>query len=85
MMSTCGSPVSPLTKSPVFLYFEDGFQRPNPFRPDIAVDISGIIDKKVNTMAAHESQFFEWLPWIGGYYDQVPKDRSQRHDWLLKR
>lgn len=77
--------VAPLTKNPVFLYFEDGFQRPNPFRPDVAVDITSIIDKKVHAMSAHESQYFEWLPWIAGYFDQVPKDRSQWHGWLLKR
>jgi LmbE family N-acetylglucosaminyl deacetylase len=77
--------VKPLVKNPVFLYFEDRFQRPNPFRPDIVVDITGIIDRKVNALAAHESQYFEWLPWIGGYYDEVPKDRTQWQGWLLKR
>ena len=77
--------VAALQKNPVFLYFEDRFQRPNPFRPDVAVDISSVIDKKVDALAAHESQYFEWLPWIGGYYDEVPKDRSQWHGWLLKR
>jgi LmbE family N-acetylglucosaminyl deacetylase len=77
--------VAPLTRNPVFLYFEDRFLRPNPFRPDVAVDISSVIDKKVDALSAHESQYFEWLPWIGGYYDEVPKDRSQWHSWLLKR
>jgi LmbE family N-acetylglucosaminyl deacetylase len=77
--------VPPLRKNPVFLYFEDRFQRPNLFRPDIAVDISSVIDKKVNALSAHESQYFEWLPWVGGYYDDVPKDHSQWHGWLLKR
>jgi LmbE family N-acetylglucosaminyl deacetylase len=76
--------VAPLVKNPVFLYFQDGFQRPNPFRPDIAIDISSVIDKKVHALAAHESQYFEWLPWIGGYFDQVPKDRTQWEPWLLK-
>jgi LmbE family N-acetylglucosaminyl deacetylase len=77
--------MSPLVKNPVFLYTEDRFQRPNPFRPDIAVDISSVIDQKVNALMAHESQFFEWLPWIGGYANQVPKDRSQWHGWMLSR
>ena len=36
-----------LKKNPVFLYFPDRFQRPNPFHPDIAVDISSSFDKKV--------------------------------------
>ena len=39
--------VPALRKNPVFLYYEDGFQRPNPFRPDIAVAIDDVIDKKI--------------------------------------
>jgi LmbE family N-acetylglucosaminyl deacetylase len=77
--------VAPLVKNPVFLYFQDGFQRPNPFRPDIAIDITAVMDRKIHAMAAHESQFFEWLPWIGGYADEVPKDRAQWEPWLKKR
>src|SRR5258705_11730777 len=30
---------APLRRNPVFLYFEDHFQRPNPFRPDVAIAI----------------------------------------------
>lgn len=72
----------PLKKNPVFLYFQDFFQRPNQFRPDIAVDISSVFDQKVHAMDAHESQFYEWLPWIGGYLDKVPADKSERKKWL---
>lgn len=75
----------PLKKNPVFLYFQDRFQRPNPFRPDIAVDITSVFDKKVYALAAHESQFFEWLPWIGGYASEVPASSSDRLAWLTKR
>lgn len=74
----------PLKKNPVFLYFQDGFQRPNPFRPDLAIDISPVFEQKVHALDAHESQFYEWLPWIGGYSDQVPSDKSQRKTWLEK-
>src|SRR5688500_7991529 len=72
----------PLKKNPVFLYFQDFFQRPNPFRPDIAVDISTIYEQKIHALGAHESQVYEWLPWIGGYLEQVPKDNTQRETWL---
>lgn len=72
----------PLKKNPVFLYFQDFFQRPNPFRPDIAIDISAVFDKKIHAMDAHESQFYEWLPWIGGYADKVPADKAERKKWL---
>ncbi|SHM53876.1 N-acetylglucosaminyl deacetylase, LmbE family [Cyclobacterium lianum] len=71
-----------LDKNPVFLYFQDHFQKPNPFEPDVAVDISRVIDKKIDGMDAHESQFYEWLPWIGGYADEVPVDKSERKNWL---
>ncbi len=75
----------PLRKNPVFLYFQDGFQRPNPFRPDIAIDITSVFAKKVNALAAHESQYFEWLPWIGGYASEVPASKNDRLAWLAKR
>lgn len=75
----------PLKKNPVFLYFQDYFQRPNPFRPDVAVDITSVYEKKVYALAAHESQYFEWLPWIGGYANEVPAAKSEWLTWLAKR
>ncbi len=72
----------PLKKNPVFLYFQDFFQRPNQFRPDVAVDITDVFDQKIHAMDAHESQFYEWLPWIGGYLDKVPTDKVERKKWL---
>lgn len=71
-----------LDKNPVFLYFQDHFQKPNPFEPHVAIDISSVIDKKIDGMDAHESQFYEWLPWIGGYADEVPEDKAARKSWL---
>ena len=73
-----------LKKNPVFLYFQDRFQRPNPFRPDIAIDITGVFDKKIAGLDAHESQMYEWLPWIGQYLDKVPKDKTERIKWLAE-
>ena len=72
----------PLKKNPVFLYFQDFFQRPNSFLPDIAIDITSVFDQKIYALDAHQSQFYEWLPWIGGYLDQVPKNSADRIKWL---
>lgn len=72
----------PLKKNPVFLFTQDGFQKPNPFQPDIAVDITSVADQKIYAMAAHESQFFEWLPWTNGTLEQVPKTEKERLVWL---
>lgn len=71
-----------LDKNPVFLYFQDNFQKPYPFQADIAVDISAVFDKKIYAMDAHESQFYEWLPWIGRYEEEVPKSKEERINWL---
>jgi LmbE family N-acetylglucosaminyl deacetylase len=77
--------VPALKKNPVFLYTTDRFQRPNPFRPDIAVIIDNSFTKKIHAMDAHVSQFYEWLPWISGYADDVPQDPAQRQSWLAER
>lgn len=74
----------PLRKNPVFLYYEDRFQRPNPFRPDIAVRIDEVFDKKIDALDAQESQFYEWLPWVDGKLAEVPKDHAARKQWLKR-
>lgn len=49
----------PLKKNPVFLYSSDRFQKPYPFRADIAVAVDDVFDKKVQALLALESQTFE--------------------------
>jgi LmbE family N-acetylglucosaminyl deacetylase len=75
----------PLRKNPVFLYFQDNFKKPNPFQVDIAVDITSVIAKKLDGLDAHQSQFFEWLPWIGNYESEVPKDKAKQREYLLSK
>jgi LmbE family N-acetylglucosaminyl deacetylase len=74
----------PLRKNPIFIYYEDHFQRPNPFRPDIAVAIDDVVDKKVDALDSHVSQFYEWLPWVDGRLDEVPNDPVERKAWLKR-
>ncbi len=74
----------PLRKNPVFMYFQDGFQKPSPFTPDVAVSIDDVIDKKVSAMDAHVSQFYEWMPWLDGKLGLVPKDKEARKEWMRK-
>lgn len=71
-----------LKKNPVFLYTEDRFQKPYPFSPDITVDITSVYEQKIYAVSAHESQFFEWLPWTSGQLENVPKSRQDRLKWL---
>ncbi|MGH9721521.1 MAG: PIG-L deacetylase family protein [Bryobacteraceae bacterium] len=74
----------PLRKNPVFLYVQDRFLKPQPFRPDIAVAVDDTWSKKIDALDAHVSQFYEWLPWVDGILDQVPKDPAERKKWLAK-
>jgi len=74
----------PLRKNPVFLYYEDHFQKPSPFRPDVAIGIDDVFDLKVAALDAHVSQVYEWLPWVDGQLDTVPKDPAERKRWLAQ-
>lgn len=51
--------VPPLARNPVFLYYTDRFQKPNPSTADIAVSIDAVIEKKLDALAVMESQFLE--------------------------
>jgi LmbE family N-acetylglucosaminyl deacetylase len=64
-----------LTENPVFLYYQDRFQRPNPFRPDIIVDIDDVIEKKLACMEALESQFLELG--VSGSEELMPKNQAE--------
>src|SRR5579864_5364599 len=72
----------PLRKNPVFMYYEDRFQKPAPFRPDVAISIDDVFQKKVDVLDSHVSQFYEWLPWVDGKLDSIPKDPAERRQWL---
>lgn len=75
----------PLKKNPIFLYMQDGFQKPYPFSKDIAVVIDGVMDKKEKAFASHESQVFEWMPWLMGMTESdIPTEEKERLSWVNK-
>jgi LmbE family N-acetylglucosaminyl deacetylase len=51
--------VPPLKSNPVFLFYSDAFQKPNPFQADIAVSIDSVIERKLDAIDVLESQFYE--------------------------
>ena len=71
--------VPQLSKNPVFLYLSDGFQKPNPFEPDVVVAIDDVFEQKANALWVLESQI-ESL-WATGNFERVvpvPKDPAGR-------
>ena len=43
-----------------------------------------VYDKKFPGLDAHESQMYEWLPWIGIISTRFQKDKNERIQWLAK-
>lgn len=74
-----------LRRNPVIVYFRDSFQKPRPFEPDVVVDIGSVLDRKIEMLHAHTSQFYEWLPFNGGYLNEVPEGDVERKAWLKGR
>src|SRR5215469_4381759 len=76
--------VPALRRNPIFMYYEDNFQEPTPFRPDVAVSLDDVWDLKVAALDAQVSQMYEWLPWVDGRLAEVPTDPVARLQWLSK-
>ena len=70
-----------MKKTPVILHAYDHFQNP-PFVGDLAIAIDDVFDKKMEMLACHESQLFEWLPFTKGTLDKVPAGKAERLEWL---
>ncbi len=75
-----------LRHPPLYLFCRDEFKRPNPFTPDIAIDITPVMEQKADALASHASQFYEWLPWVSGKPDAfrgTPNENRQLlGNWL---
>jgi len=65
-----------LDKNPAFFYYSDRFERPNPFRPDVVVDIDDVIDRKLAALDCLVSQFYEGG--ANGSAKLVPADPDAR-------
>lgn len=65
-----------LKNNPVFMYYTDRFQKPNPSAPDIAVSIDSVMNKKLDALALLESQFLEGG--ANGHEGLLPKNPEQR-------
>ncbi|MEX0677632.1 MAG: PIG-L family deacetylase [Pirellulales bacterium] len=76
----------PLEKNPVFLYYSDRFQKPNPFTADVIVDIDDVWEKKMAAVHSLPSQVYE-----GGasgseqFVADVPSDDARRLAWAQER
>jgi LmbE family N-acetylglucosaminyl deacetylase len=70
--------VPPLKSNPVFLFYSDSFQKPNPFQADVIVAIDPVIEKKLDALETLESQFYEGGAL--GSADLIPTDPKKQEE-----
>lgn len=74
-----------LRRNPIFIYMQDDFTKPVPFTPQIVVATDSVVEKVIDMYHCHESQMYEWLPYNGGYLDQIPASPAERRAFLSAR
>jgi LmbE family N-acetylglucosaminyl deacetylase len=68
--------------NPIYMFSYDAFKKPCPFSPDIAVAIDDVLERKLEMLNCHESQFYEWLPYNQGRLEDVPEIWDERKKYL---
>jgi len=74
----------PTAKNPIFLFYSDGFQKPYPFDPILAVGIDEVADKKWDCIGSMPSQFGDADSWQGRTRPNVPADEAGRKAFLIE-
>src|SRR3954447_22670134 len=70
-----------LKKNPLFLYTSDRFQRPRPFKADVAVSIDEVIEPMLDALLVMESQIHEGgANGYPGIFPEEPAGRDKRRD-----
>ena len=80
----------PVEPNPVFLFLSDGFQKPNPFQPDIVVAIDEAFQKKIDALDSLPSQFYETVYGVDAKTRKerlaaIPQDPAGRRAYAEKR
>ncbi|MCU1488622.1 MAG: LmbE family protein, partial [Acidimicrobiaceae bacterium] len=53
-------------------------------RPDLVLDIDSVMETKLDSFTCHKSQVEEWMPWMGGYEDDIPEEPEARRDFFRR-
>jgi LmbE family N-acetylglucosaminyl deacetylase len=78
------APYTPPTRgNPIFLFYSDGFKKPYPFDPILAVGFDDVAQKKWDCISALPSQFGDADSWQARYGRNVPTDEAARKAFLI--
>ena len=70
-------------KNPIFLFYSDGFQKPYPFDPIIAVGFDEVAQKKWDCIGDMPSQFADADSWQARYRGNAPATQEARAAYIL--
>lgn len=70
--------VPPLKDNPIFFYYPDSFQKPNPFQPDVVVAVDSVMENKLDALGVIVSQFAEGG--ANGSADLLPSDPAKQKE-----
>lgn len=76
--------VPAITESPLFLYTRGRYGNRQKPQPDIVIDITPVVREKAYIIDAHESQIYEWLPWINKSNDTIPRTQEGKIEYVLR-
>lgn len=68
--------VPALRVNPVIAYLSDHFQKPAPFAPTVVIDVEPVLERIIDQLECHVSQFHEWLPWTMCQEHAIPTDAA---------
>jgi len=62
-----------LDANPVFGYVADHFQKPAPFEPDVVLNVSDAVDRKIDALHCHEPRCTSGSPTRSANWKQCPR------------
>jgi LmbE family N-acetylglucosaminyl deacetylase len=78
-----------LRQNPIFGYLSDRFVKPTAMSLDVVVGVDNQAEAMLDSLDAHESQFYEWLPYNMGILAEVPQDKQARRrqlgEWFFEK
>lgn len=77
-------PEVPSTKKKLLVLLMPDMSLQATYRPDVAIDIDSVIEKKLLACDAHSTTFYELVPWFKGTLGTLPSDWEGRRRYLLE-
>lgn len=76
--------IPPMRKDTCFFFSVNRLSYAEGLKPAFCIPIDSVFDQKILSMHQHESQMYEWLPWVNGMDKPVPDDEEGRIEFITE-